>query len=312
MSILITGASGFVGRALCSHLQSLQRLFFPLYRQAQAGQFAQARFLEALTADSDCRAQLQGAQVVVHLAARVHVMSDSESDPLAAYRASNTAATLNLARQAAQAGVKRFVFLSSIKVNGEQTLPGQPYSALSTPQPQDPYGVSKWEAEQALHALGLETGMEIVVIRPPLVYGPGVKANFLQLLRWVDKGVPLPLAGIHNARSMVYVGNLVDLIVRCCDAPQAVGQTFLVSDGVDVSSAELVRAIANALGKGPRVFYFPLPMLQLMAMLAGRAPALQRLSSSLQVDINATCTRLAWQPPYSMQQGLAATVKQLG
>ncbi len=309
MRILITGASGFVGRALCAHLQAQAIDFIPLYRQASPEHPAQARYLPNLGADSDCRAALAGVDVVVHLAARVHVMHDKAADPLAAFRQANVAATLNLARQAAQAGVRRFVFVSSIKVNGEVTQIGQPFRHDSAPQPQDPYGISKWEAEQALQQLAAQTGLEVVVIRPPLVYGPGVKANFLQLMRWVEKGIPLPLAGMKNARSMVYVGNLVDLIRRCCTDASAKGQTFLVSDQHDVSSAELIRAIARALDKPARLWYLPLPVLAALASLAGRSAALERLSTSLQVDIRHTCQQLAWQPPYTLEQGLADTVK---
>ncbi len=309
MRILITGASGFIGRALCAHLQAQQQDFIPLYRQASSSNVPQARYLPALDADTDCRAVLAGVDVLVHLAARVHVMNDTAADPLAAFRQSNVAATLNLARQAAQAGVKRLVFLSSIKVNGEVTLPGLAFRSDSQPQPQDPYGISKWEAEQGLQQIAAQTGLEVVIIRPPLVYGPGVKANFLQLLRWVEKGIPLPLAGMQNARSMVYVGNVVDLIARCCAQPEANGQIFLVSDQQDVSSAELIRAIATALHKPARLFYFPLPLLKALAALAGRGPALERLSTSLQVDISHTCRILHWQPPFTLAQGLAETVK---
>lgn len=314
MSILITGASGFIGRALCLSLQQQQQACIPIYRNPQvAAQFGfpNARYQAEIHADSPWQTQLAGVQVVVHLAARVHVMHDQASDPLIEYRRSNRDATLNLARQAAQAGVKRFVFLSSIKVNGEASLPGQPFRAEQTPHPLDPYGISKWEAEQALLQLGRDSGMEIVIIRPPLVYGPGVKANFLQLMRWVEKGVPLPLASIKNQRSMVYLGNLLDLIVRCIQLPQAAGQTFLVSDGKDVSTAELIRALAQALHRPARLFGFPPALLKFAATLVGREAAFERLSSSLQVDISATCQTLQWQPPFTMQQGLAITAQSM-
>lgn len=311
MTILITGASGFIGSALCQSLANQHKLFYPLYRnQSVAAQFAypQARLQAGIEPDSNWDTQLAGLKVVVHLAARVHVMREHAADALQAYRQSNLIATQHLAQQAARAGVRRFVFLSSIKVNGEATLPGQPFRAEQTPQPIDPYGISKWEAEQALHEIGRETGMEIVIIRPPLVYGPGVKANFLQLMRWVEKGIPLPLAHIENQRSMVFLGNLLDLLLRCIEMPQAAGQTFLVSDGQDVSSADLVRGIAMALGKPARLFSLPNRLLTGTARLLGREEALARLSTSLQVDMRATCDCLQWQPPFSMQQGLAATV----
>lgn len=302
MSVLITGASGFIGSALCAEMAKRQLSFFPVYRQATAR--TEARIVPDIHPATDWSAALAGVEVVIHLAARVHVMQDTEQDPLAAYRAANCAATLNLARQAAAQGVRRFVFLSSIKVNGEETAPGQPFHHDSQPAPQDPYGVSKWEAEQGLWQVAAETGMEVVVIRPPLVYGPGVKANFAQLMRWVKKGIPLPLASIHNQRSMVFLGNLLDLILVCSRHAAAAGQTFLVSDGQDVSTPGLIRAIAAAYGKTARLLPCPPGVLQVLAGLAGRGAAVQRLASCLQVDISHTCASLDWVPPYRMEQGL--------
>lgn len=311
MNILITGASGFVGHALCQFLQARQQNFTPILRSLSASPWPQARVMAEICPESAWQPLLGGVDTVVHLAARVHVMQDAAQDPLAAYRQSNCAASLHLARQAAQAGVRRMVFISSIKVNGESTAPGLPFRAEMPAQPQDPYGVSKWEAEQGLWQIAEETGLEVVVIRPPLVYGPGVKANFAQLMRWVAKGIPLPLAGMNNLRSMVYLENLLDLIWQACIQPQAVGQTFLVSDGQDVSSAELVRALAQAMGRPARLFSMPTPILEFAASIAGRRPALERLRDSLQVEISETCTRLQWQPPYTLQQGLLATVQNI-
>jgi nucleoside-diphosphate-sugar epimerase len=303
--ILLTGANGFVGRALCAHWAHEGPTLRPVLRQPDPAR------PDAVTMDisphSDWTPHLVGVDCVVHLAARVHMLGDTAHDPLAAYRSANVAATLQLARQAQAAGVRRFVFLSSIKVSGEATH-GRPFCARDAPDPQDPYGISKWEAEQGLTQIALETGLEVVIIRPPLVYGPGVKANFLQLMRLVARGWPLPLGSVHNRRSMVYVGNLVDLIVRCCHHPEAPGQTLLVSDGVDVSSAELVAALAQAMGRRSPLFSCPPALLQAGARVLGKRALAERLLGSLQVDMTATQQRLDWQPPFGFKDGIAATV----
>ncbi len=258
-----------------------------------------------IDAETNWSAALQGIDAVVHLAARVHVMKDSSNDPLQAYRAVNVLGTENLALQAADAGVKRFIFLSSVKVNGEESR--KVYTESDSPLPMDDYGISKMEAEKKLTEIFAGTGLEIVTLRPPLVYGPGVKANFLRLLQVVDRGIPLPLANVQNQRSMIYVENLVDAIVQCLRDPAAAGQTYLVSDGQDVSTPQLVRMIAAALNKKPRLFPFPLRALHVAADLAGKKPAMNRLNGSLSVDTSKIENELGWRAPFSLKEGLQKT-----
>jgi nucleoside-diphosphate-sugar epimerase len=242
--------------------------------------------------------------VVISCAARAHVMNDEAGDPLTAYRNVNTAGTLKLARQAATEGVKRFIYISSVKVNGKSTTDSHRFTTHDTPSPEDAYGVSKHEAEQELKALAAETGMEVVIIRPPLVYGPGVKGNFASMIKLVEKGLPLPLGAIHNKRSMVALDNLVDLIITCIDHPAAANQTFLVSDGHDVSTTELLRGVARAMGKPSRLIPVPAPLLQWGAALIGKQDMARRLLGSLQVDISHTQECLNWNPPLTVEQGL--------
>ncbi len=222
------------------------------------------------------------------------------------YRATNTEATLNLARQAAQAGVKRFVFISSIKVNGEGR--DAPYRETDAAAPEDAYAISKWEAEQGLRQIARETGLEVVILRPPLVYGPGVKANFQRLLQMVRRGWPLPLGAIHNRRSLLYLGNFVDAIRLCVEHPAAAGQTFLLDDGEPVSTPELIRAVARAMGRPARLLAVPVGVLEFAGALLGKRAAVARLTGSLWVDSSAIRSRLGWTPPFSMEAGLAATV----
>lgn len=252
---------------------------------------------------------MQGVDALVHCAARVHVMQDDAADPLDAYRLVNVEGTLNLARQAATAGVQRFVFVSSIKVNGEASLSGQPFTTDDVPTPLDPYGVSKLEAEQGLRELEAQTGMDVVIVRPTLVYGPGVKANFASMMLWVERGVPLPMGAIHNARSMVALDNLVDLLVTCLKHPAAAGQTFLVSDGEDVSTTELLRRTAQAMGKKALLLPVPAFLLELGAAMLGKRAVAQRLCGSLQVDIEKTRRLLGWKPPLTLNQGLKKAVE---
>jgi len=236
-------------------------------------------------------------------------MQDGFADPLAAYRETNVAGTLNLARQAAAMGIKRFVFLSSIKVNGEQTQIGRPFTPNDIPNPTDPYGISKAEAEEGLRQIADQTGMEVVIIRPVLVYGPGVKGNFLSMMRWLNKGIPLPLGAINNARSLVSLDNLVDLIVTCLNHPAAANQTFLVSDGEDVSTTTLLRKTAAAMGKSARLVPVPAHLLELGSAVLGKQEMAQRLCGSLQVEIEKTRRLLGWQPPLTLDEGLLKAMK---
>lgn len=312
MTVLVTGANGFVGSAVCLRLVHEGFYVRPVVRTVQPA-VPSANLLPPVVADlernTDWSAALNGVTEVLHSAARVHVMDDLSADPLEAYRQVNVAGTLNLASQAAQAGVRRFVFVSSIKVNGEATQPGQPFTADDVPSPLDPYGVSKLEAEQGLRDIEAQTGMGVVIVRPPLVYGPGVKANFASMMRWVARGIPLPLGAIHNARSMVALDNLVDLLVTCLKHPAAAGQTFLVSDGKDVSTTELLRRTAEAMGKKTLLLPVPASVLELGASLLGKRAVAQRLCGSLQVDIEKTRRLLGWTPPLTLDQGLKKAVE---
>ncbi len=258
-----------------------------------------------LTAQTDWSLALAGIDAVVHSVARVPVMHDTESDhPVKAFRVVKFEGALNLARQAAAAGVHRFMFVSSIKVNGDNTPPMPAFTEAVTPNPQDAWGKSKQEAEQGLRQLSADTGMEVVIIRPPLVYGPGVKANFAALMRAVQRGWPLPLGAVHNQRSLVALSNLVDFIVTCITHPQAANQTFLVSDGHDLSTTELVRGMAQAAGVQARLLPVPVWALQAGATLLGKGDAVQRLCGNLQVDISKARNLLGWAPPASVQEGL--------
>jgi UDP-glucose 4-epimerase len=309
MNILITGASGFVGTGLCHTLsKTTSHTVFAVYRSPQASLVPGIKpiFVNTL---ADLNPHLHSIDVLVYLAARVHQMHDTAPDPLAAFRAVNTTATAQLAQAAAQAGVKRFIYLSSIKVNGEHTLPGQPFTAQDPPHPQDPYGISKAEAEIQLRQIAQETGLEVVIIRPPLIYGPGVKANFRSLITWVDRGLPLPLGAIDNRRSLVALPNLVDLILTCLTHPAAAHQTFLVSDDHDLSTTDLLKTMARAMGKPSRLIPIPSPWLQTLATLVGKPAVAQRLCSSLQVDIRPTQHRLNWIPPVSVDEAMVATVR---
>jgi len=259
--------------------------------------------------DTDWVEALFGVGTVIHCAARVHVMDEPTAYPLTEFRRVNVDGTLNLARQAATAGVRRFVFLSSIKVNGEGTVLECPYREDDQPAPLDPYGISKYEAEEGLLALAAETGMQVVIIRPVLVYGPGVKANFLSMMRWLSRGIPLPFGAIHNKRSLVALDNLVDLIVTCIDHPAAANQVFLVSDGEDLSTTDLLRRMASALGKPARLLPVPAWLLEFGARLLCKQDLAQRLCGSLQVDISKTRELLGWTPPVSVDEGLRKTAE---
>lgn len=312
MRVLLTGANGFVGRGLLERMSALVDLELVAAVRRQVSAFPErvtSQVIAGLEADTDWRKLLGGVEVVIHSAARVHVMHDTSSDPLTEFRRVNVGGTLNLARQAAAAGAQRFIFISSIKVNGEGTLLGMPYLADAQPAPADPYGISKMEAEQGLRAVADETGMEVVIIRPVLVYGPGVKANFLSMMRWLHKGVPLPFGAIHNRRSLVALDNLVDLIVTCLDHPGAANQTFLVSDSEDLSTSELLRRMGAALGKPARLLPVPSGLLETGAAMLGKKALSQRLCGSLQVDIGKTRELLNWTPPLRVDEALLKTAK---
>lgn len=265
--------------------------------------------IEGIAPATDWSKALTDVKVVVHAAARVHVMRDAVAEPLAAFRLVNVEGTLNLARQAALAGVQRFVFISSIKVNGEATCAGHPFLADDEPRPADPYGISKAEAERGLRALAAETGMDMVIIRPTLVYGPGVKGNFLSMMQWLNKAVPLPFGAIHNNRSLVALDNLVDLIATCIEHPAAANQVFLVSDDEDVSTTELLRRMGEALGKPARLLPLPAWLLSTCALMLGKRALSQRLCGSLQADIAKTKKLLGWSPPVNMSDGLKGTAR---
>ena len=259
---------------------------------------------QKITGNTDWVKHLTSINVIIHLAAKLHFTKDVHSDSLSSYRETNVNGTLNLARQAVVAGVRRFIFVSSIKVNGEQTLPGKPFTADDLPAPEDAYGISKFEAEQGLMALAKETGMEVVIIRPPLVYGPGVKGNFASMMKLVKSGIPLPLGAIHNQRSLVAIDNLVNLIVTCIDHPVAANQVFLVSDGEDLSTSDLLRRLAKAAGVSSRLIPVPARWLEMGLNMWGKRLIAQRLLGSLQVDISKTRELLGWVPPVSVDEGL--------
>lgn len=310
MRVLLTGASGFVGQGLLERMSTLPNLELVAALRRPVSGFPESVIslqLPGLEPDTDWQEGLKGIGAVIHSAARVHVMHDTFSDPLAEFRKVNVEGTLNLARQAAEAGVRRFIFISSIKVNGEGTSVNAPYLADAQAAPADPYGISKMEAEQGLRALATETGMEVVIIRPVLVYGPGVKANFLSMMCWLHKGVPLPFGAIHNRRSLVALDNLVDLIVTCIDHPAAANQTFLVSDGEDLSTTELLSKMAVALGKPARLLPVPSRLLEAGAAMLGKQALAQRLCGSLQVDISKTRKLLGWSPSVGVDEALRLT-----
>jgi nucleoside-diphosphate-sugar epimerase len=307
--ILVTGASGFVGRQLCATLTERGDEVLAGVRSADSGVTTGAEpvVVGDLSAGPLLAPKLRGVDAVVHLAARTHVMRETASDPEAAFRRSNVTATESLARQAAAVGVRRLVLLSSVKVNGERTA-DRPFTEEDAAAPEDAYGRSKLEAERALQAIATESGLEVVVARPPLVYGPGVKGNLLRLLQWVDRGTPLPLARVRNQRSLVGIWNLCDLIALCVAHPAAAGQTFLVSDQQDLSTPALIRAMATALGKRPRLVPFPVPVLRGVARVVGQAAAVDRLTGSLQVSSAKAVRVLGWRPRVPVQEGLQRTV----
>ncbi|MGA7981018.1 MAG: SDR family oxidoreductase [Chromatiaceae bacterium] len=306
--ILVTGANGFVGRPLCVLLTELGHSVVAAVRCKDVGVAAGTDvFLTGdLSAAPDLSGVLTGIDAVVHLAGRAHVVRDTSSDPEAAFRRVNVDATRNLAQQSVRAGVRRFVYLSSIKVNGERTT-GRPFTEADDPAPEDAYGRSKWAAERELWGIARATGLEVVVIRPPLVYGSGVKGNFFRLLKLVNKGIPLPLASVQNRRSLVSVWNLCDLIGSCVSHDAAAGETFLVSDQQDLSTPELIRTLSEVLGKRPRLFPLAPALIRRAGRLLGRDDTVARLLDSLQVDSGKATLLLGWKPAVSVEEGLRRT-----
>ncbi len=316
MKVLITGADGFIGRAVALHMFRQRHHVIAVVRKPRSeftSLVARNKWtlvsVGAMGLETDWRVALDGVEVVVHLAARVHVMRDRSAGGLAEFRLVNVQGTERLAQMAAVAGVRRFIFMSSIKVNGEETPLGQPFTEANPPTPQDAYALSKWEAEQALMKVSRETGLGVVILRPPLVYGPEVKANCLRLMKWLARGVPLPLGAVRNQRSLLYLGNLVSAIDACLTHPSAANQTFMVSDGEDLSTPELIRRMAFALGRPGRLIPVPTAVLMAGATLLGKRGVAARLCGSLQVDITKARKMLGWTPPVSVDEGLRLTAE---
>lgn len=312
MKILVTGTNGFVGLPLSQHLLTAghqvvgtARYHDPLIVANSKIDLKAIGDIDKFTDWQDC---LSGVECVVHLANRAHVMDEQSNNPLAMYRKVNTEGTLNLARQAVASGIKRFIFISSIKVNGELTLPGEALTPNDQNIPIDSYGLSKYEAELGLNLLAEQTGLELVVIRPPLIYGPGVRANFLKMMQWVERGIPLPLGSIQNQRSMLGIDNLIDFIDLCLTHPDAIGQTFLVSDDHDISTTELLKAIASGMHRPLRLLSIPQCFIEKLLILLGQRHISERLCGSLQLDISLAKKRLSWRPPHTFKDQLSKTV----
>ena len=305
---LVTGANGFVGRHLCMTLKENEFNVSAVVRHPSLPIVANECILvEDINSQINWSSILVEIDTVIHLAARVHVLDEQAQDPLEKFLEVNLHGTLNLAKQAVVAGVRRFVFVSSIGVNGAFTCTNNKFKEDSLSYPQNAYAVSKWEAEQALHRLAHETGLEVVILRPPLVYGANAPGNFAQMLRAVLHHFPLPLSSIHNQRDFIYVGNLVDALITCATNPTAAGKTYLVRDGECISTPDLIRHLAKALGKRCFVFPFPIFIMKLLAKLLGKSAAVDRLTQSLQIDDSKIRRELGWKPPFTLQQGLQAT-----
>jgi nucleoside-diphosphate-sugar epimerase len=302
MKVLVSGANGFIGRALCTHFSSLGHSVVPAVRRSCGMK------REHIVGDKPSWMHaLAGCSSLVHLAGRAHVMQDDEPDPLQAFRAANVDTTIELANRAVEAGVRRFVFMSTIKVNGEETIRGCRFKPDDLPVPHDPYAISKWEAENVLLEISQKTGLEVVIIRPPVVYGPRVEGNFASLIRWINRGVPLPLGAIHNCRSMIALENLVSFAALCADAeasPNAKHQTFLVSDGEDVSTSELLRKVAKAYGRNSYLIPVPVGLIRFAARLMNKASLADRLLGSLVIDGSKALELLGWKPVVSMDEQL--------
>jgi len=312
LRILITGATGFLGRRICERIIQDNHYYLRAAVRKYSTQFnnkVEVTTVGNLGLDTDWTTALKDVQVVIHTAARVHIMDETSNDPLTEFRKINRDGTLRLAQQAVTEGVKRFIFISSIKVNGEITSSGKPFNAGDSAKPVDPYGISKHETELGLLEIASNSDIEITSIRPPIVYGSGVKANFYNMMKWLYKGVPLPFGAIYNNRSLVALDNLVDLIITCIDHPAAANQVFLVSDGEDLSTTELLRRVAFALGIKVRLLPINQQLLEFILKLVGKKKLAHRLCGSLQVDISKTKKLLNWTPPVSVNEGLRKTTE---
>ena len=307
MKFLITGGSGFVGQQLCNELL---RQNYDVRVANRTQKNIKTNVEEAVVGDINGSTNwieaLKDIDVVIHLAARVHVMCESSENPLREFLAVNFEGTINLAQASVIAGVKRLVFLSSVKVNGEQTV--LPYTEIDSANPQDPYSISKWEAEQALNQLASSNELEVVIIRSPLVYGAGVRGNFLQMINVLLKGIPLPLASVNNSRSLIYIENLVDALILCATHLNGAGQTYLVSDGEDISTPDLLVHLGNAMSQPVRLFFCPPALLKLVGQLVGKSDQIDRLLGSLQVDSSKIRREMGWHPPVSLVDGLKRTI----
>jgi len=310
--ILITGATGFVGRALFENLKSKKKYLVHLSIRANQEKLFEGEKtfnIGEIDANTNWKDALDGVDCIIHCAARAHMTEKKQTNSLNAYRAINVDGTRNLAKQAVAIGIKRFIFLSSIKVNGEETIASKSFKYNDILQPEDAYGISKWEAEQALLKISKQMGLEVVIIRLPLVYGEGVKGNFLRLLDIVYKQIPLPFAKINNLRSFVGLDNLIDLIICCIEHPKARGKTFLVSDGEDLSTSDLIIKLSKFMNKSPRLFQVPKLIIQLIGRLVGKSSEIKRLLESLRVDNSYTREILGWSPVLSLDESLAKTVR---
>jgi len=313
MKILVTGTSGFVGSELLNELRPLGHQLVIPRRSPLAVKLSVTELpIKDIGSNTLWNRACEGVDVVIHMAGLAQVVKGGKSDDsLAQLREVNTNGTLNLAQHAASFGVKRFIFISSIKVLGENTYRNNPFTETDCPNPSDPYAVSKYEAEEGLRELAKNTGMEVVIVRPPLVYGVEVKGNFLKMVAWVRSGIPLPFGAIRNKRSQIAVGNLVDFILICMDHPRAANQIFLVSDGEDLSTTDLLKRVAKLLGMPIRLFSVPMPLLVFITYLLGKETISQRLCGSLQVDISKAQELLGWTPPISVNEGLKLSLANL-
>ncbi|MBA2123513.1 hypothetical protein B9J78_00985 [bacterium Unc6] len=312
MNILVTGANGFVGQALCKRMlvdgYQVRGAVRAVTQMTALPSGVEGAMVGDISPETDWSEALDGIDAVVHLAARVHVMDDTAADPLAAFREVNVLGTERLARMAAKYGVRRLIFISSIGVNGEFSSE-MPFSEKNLPNPHNAYAVSKWEAEQVLHVVSKNSGMEVVILRPPLVYGPDAPGNFARLMRVIKTGLPLPFGNIKSLRSFVYIDNLIDAIITCVTHPLAAGETFMVSDGQDVSTPDLIKMIASAMNKKVILFSLHPGILKSLCKIAGKGEEMEKLTGSLLVDSSKIRNLLGWKPPFTLEEGIKETVK---